>query len=237
MTLFMPEFRIVLVEPKIEGNVGAVARAMENFSFDRLVLVNPCPLTEESVRRSKKGKGVLARATTYDSLETALKDVDLVVGSSAVDTKSERKFARISMTPREFSDKAKEVEGKIAILFGREDYGLFNEELKKCDILLKIPSNPQYPVLNISHAASIIMYEIFQNQAEPSERREASGQEKEKLYSYFKELLDEISYPEHKKERTIIMFRRMMGRSRPSKWEFHALMGVISRSLYKLRRN
>ncbi|MFQ6106915.1 MAG: RNA methyltransferase [Thermoplasmata archaeon] len=230
----MPDFEVVLVEPKIEGNIGAVARTMRNFGLDKLLLVNPCEIGEDAVRRAKWGKAVLESASTVGSLDEALSSADFVIGSSSVDTESERKFARISVSPRESVEKVEELDGLVALLFGREDYGLLKEEIAKCDLLVKIPANEEYPVLNISHAVAIVLYEIYCSKTKKKGRREASGKEKELLCDYFRQLLNRIDYPEHKKERTSIMFRRIMGRAVPSKWEYHALMGVFSRTLKNL---
>lgn len=231
----MPDFEVVLVEPKIEGNIGAVARSMRNFGMDRLVLVNPCDIGEEAVRRAKWGKDVLDSARIVGSLDDVLSSVDFAVGSSSIDTESEKKFARISVSPEELIDRIKDLEGLVALLFGREDHGLLKEEIAGCDLLVKIPANKEYPVLNISHAAAIILYDIFRSEATKKGTREASGNEKELLHSHFRQLLDQIGYPEHKKERTLTMFRRMMGRAVPSKWEYHALMGVFSRTMRRIK--
>jgi len=232
----VPEFHVILVEPKIEGNVGAIARSMMNFGLEKLILVNPCKIGSEAYSRAMHATSILDNAKTVPSLDEALKGMDFAVGSSSLDTSSEKKFLRIAMNPRTFSKDIRGVRGNIGLIFGREDYGLLNEELKRCDVLLKIPTSEEYPVLNIAHAASIIFYELFQNSKKERKRREASGLEKEKLYEVFAQLLDITNYPEHKKERTKIMFRRMMGRAYPSKWEFHALMGVFSGAIKKIKK-
>ncbi len=152
-----------------------------------------------------------------------------------MDTLSDRKFLRQSMTPRECAEKVQEVEGTVALLFGREDYGLLIEELERCDILLTIPSHPEHPVLNVSHAAAIVLYEIANPPRPQREPRPASGEEKERLLAAFDDLLDAIAYPEHKRKRTSILFRRLLGRAMPSKWEFHALMGVLGPAVKRLR--
>lgn len=230
----MPRYSVVLVEPKIEGNVGAVARTMKNFGVDDLVLVNPCSIGLEAVKRAKWGKEVLDSAKTVQSFDEAIGAADLIIGSSAVDTQSDKKFARISMTPKESADKVQDIDGVVALLFGREDYGLLKEELARCDLLVKIPTNEEYPVMNISHAVAVILYEMFQSKAAGRGTMETSGEEKELLNQHFVQLMDAIDYPQHKKQRTAVMFRRIMGRAVPSKWEYHALMGVFTRTLHNL---
>jgi TrmH family RNA methyltransferase len=230
----MPQYVVVLAEPKIEGNVGAIARAMMNFGVDELVLVNPCEIGDVAEKRAMRAIDILQGAKTYDTLEDALKEVDFVVGTSGVDTARDRRFIRIALGPDEASAKLDEMNGKVGLLFGREDFGLLNPELMKCDMLIRIPSSEDYPILNLSHAVSVVLYELFKPTAEKKERREASGHEKEKLQEHFVKLLNAIDYPKHKMERTKMMFRRLMGRATPSKWEFHALMGVIGEAAERL---
>ena len=229
----MPQFRVVLVEPLNDGNVGAVARAMKNFGIEDLVLVRPCAVGEEGTKRAMHGIDILKSARTVYTEEEALKDVDFVAATSGIDTISEKKFPRISMTPRAFADKVKEVDGKIALLFGREDFGLDNELIKRSDFLITIPANPKYSVLNISHAASIVFYELFITGFVKIEPRMTGNVEKQKLYEFFDMLLDVIDYPAYKKEKTKVMFRRLMARSVPSVWEFHTLMGVLDGAIKK----
>jgi len=232
----VPTIRVVLVEPKNEGNVGAVARAMKNFGAAELVLVNPCQLGAEARQRAMRGIEILEAARSVRDLETALKDTDLIVGTSGVDTESEKRFARISVPPREFAARVAKMEGRVALLFGREDFGLLDEELRRCDLLTTIPASPVYPILNLSHAVTILLYELLAARAIKRGKREASGLEKEKLHEAFESLLAETDYPAHKRARTQIMFRRLIGRAVPSKWEFHALMGVIQRAAKRIQR-
>jgi tRNA/rRNA methyltransferase len=232
----VPIIRVVLVEPKNQGNVGAVARAMKNFGVRELVLVNPCRLGAEARQRAMKGIDILEGARRVGNLEAALKGADLLIGTSGIDTASEKRFARIAMTPRDCATRVAKFEGRVALLFGREDFGLLDEELRRCDVLVKIPAFPEYPILNLSHAATILLYELFAAKATRQSNREASGMEKEKLYEAFEALLSETDYPAHKRARTQVMFRRLLGRAVPSKWEFHALMGVLQRATKRIRR-
>ncbi len=234
----MPDITVVLVEPKIAGNVGAVARSMSNFGFRELALVNPCPLDDEAYKRAKHGRPVLEGARVFSRLDEALSAADLSVGTTGISTKREKAFHRQSMPPRELAASVVEVSGSVAILLGREDYGLYNEELDLVDLLVSVPCDPDHPVMNISHAATIILYELYMALSQPqaSRPRQASGFEKERLLSAFDELLTDISYPSHKRRRTEVMFRRLVGRATPSKWEFHALMGVLRGASKTIRR-
>jgi len=216
-----------------DGNVGAVARAMKNFGLKDLFLVRPCVVGEEATKRAMHGIDILKSAKTVLTEQEALKGVDFIAATSGVDTTNEKNFSRISMSPREFATKVKDSKGRFALLFGREDFGLDKELLRKCDFLITIPASEEYSILNISHAAGIVFYELFASGVESWGPRVAGELEKEKLYEYFSMLLDSIDYPPHKKEKTRLMFRRLMARSVPSTWEFHTMMGVFDGAVKK----
>ncbi len=232
----MPRVRVVLVGPKNEGNVGAVARAMKNFEVNELVLVDPCILGTEARQRAMHGVDILEAATVVPDLVTAIGDADFIVGTSGIDTDSERRFARIAVSPRDLATKVQEAKGTVALLFGREDFGLLDDELRRCDVLVTIPAAERYPILNLSHAVTILLYELFTARAPARAVRPMSGGEKERLHDAFADLLDTTDYPAHKRARTKIMFRRLIGRAVPSKWEFHALMGVMQRATKRIQR-
>jgi TrmH family RNA methyltransferase len=230
------ELRVVLVEPKNEGNVGAVARAMKNFSVRDLVLINPPPLGADARQRAMHGVDILETAKVVMDFDSSIKDADLIVGTSGVHTENEKQFARIALRPREFAEKVRLANGRVALLFGREDFGLLDAELRRCDVLVTIPAAEEYQILNLSHAVTIILYELFIANAPTKARRAMSATENERLHLALSDLLEVTDYPIHKRPRTKIMVRRMLGRAVPSKWEFHALMGVFQRATKRIRR-
>ncbi|MEF8880043.1 MAG: RNA methyltransferase [Candidatus Thermoplasmatota archaeon] len=234
----IPDFYVVLVEPKISGNIGAVARAMANFDFHNLFLVNPCELDDDCYRRAKHAGYILDEAKIFDNIEDCIQNLDYLVATSSIDYKKDKKHLRSPVYLDDFVDKIFEVEGKVGLLFGREDYGLFNEEIKKCDIMLRIPTSKEYSSMNLSHAVALTLYPLFVKTGfEPKKRRKIGDVEKDKLFEYFSKLLDEIGHPEHKKRKTRIMFKRLMGRAMPSTWEYHRFMGIFSDILKKIRKN
>jgi TrmH family RNA methyltransferase len=223
----MPEIRIILVGPKFEGNIGAVARSMANFDIRELYMVGPCEIGDDAYRRAKHGSHILDEAVSVESIDEAVKDCFLVAGTSGITTKGDRNYTRMPVPVREFAQHVSGYEEKIAIVFGREDIGLFQEELNKCDLLIHVPTSEEYPVLNLSHAAALVMYEMFQcgnvtRRAEPADRKE-----KEYMFSFFDNLMDAIDYPEHRRKDASVMFRRMMGRSIPTKYEYNTIMGIL----------
>ena len=233
-----PTFYVVLVEPKNPGNIGAVARAMMNFDIEHLYLVHPsCELDNVCYARAMHATSILDNAHTFSSLKKATKNLDYLVATSSIESKTDKRHLRNPVLLEDFSDKLCEIKGNIGLVFGREDYGLFNEEIAACDIMVKIPTSDMYPSLNLSHAVNIVLYSIYlKNTDIPIRRRPLGSLEKEKLYEFFAQLLDVIDYPAHKKEHTKIMFKRIMGRAMPSTWEYHTLMGVFSKSLGKIKR-
>jgi len=232
----MPGIRVVLVNPRIEGNVGAIARSMANFGFRDLWLVNPCQISEEAYKRAKHASWILEEAKRVTTLDEALEGISLVVGTSGIVSYGERHFLRIPLTPRDLASKIRNFEGSVALLFGREDLGLSQEELMRCDLLVHIPASRDYPVLNLSHAVAIVLYELYQSGTEYRGPTPASEVEREKLNEFFMELLKAIDYPEFRRERTGIMFRRLMGRAVPTKWEFYTIMGVLKDATELIRR-
>jgi tRNA/rRNA methyltransferase len=223
----VPRTRVVLIEPLHDGNVGAIARAMKNFGIEELVLVRPCAIGEEAIKRSMHAVDVLKTARTVFTEKEALEGADYVVATSGIDTSNDKKFPRISMTPEAFAEKMVGFEGTIALLFGREDFGLDNDLVKRCDFLVTIPADAGYPIMNISHAAAVLFYVLHSHGSVKPGPKRAAELEVDKLNEYFSRLLDVIDYPEHKKEKTRVMFRRLMARAMPSTWEFHTLMGIL----------
>lgn len=221
----MPDVRIVLVEPKFEGNIGAIARSMANFGFSELYMVNPCEIGDDAWRRAKHGSHILEGAVVVDTFEEAIKDCFFVAGTSGKITEGDKNYARVPISADSFAERIDGYGEKTAVVFGREDYGLLQDELERCDILVHVPSEREYPILNISHAATIVMYEIHGKKLVRPAPADLS--EKERMFEFFDELLHEINYPEHRLEITSLMFRRMMGRSIPTKWEYNTIMGVF----------
>ncbi len=115
--------------------------------------------------------------------------------------------------------------GRVAIIFGREDHGLSVEELARCDVVISIPASDEYPILNISHAVAIVLYEIAG--IEGGEFPLARAEMLDMLYRHFESLLTQINHPEHKRDKTLLMFRRIIGRAMITNREYYSLMGVL----------
>ena len=233
----IPEFYIVLVEPKYGGNIGAVARSMANFGFKNLYLINPCELNGNCYARAMHAQDILKNAKIFTSFKETIKNLDYLVATSSIESKTEKKHLRLALNLFDFSNKIFQIKGNVGLVFGREDYGLFNQEIAMCDIMVRIPTSKLYSSMNLSHAATIVMFSLFTNTKKINDNKRILDRiEKEQLFKFFSRLLESIEYPKHKKKNTEIMFKRLMGRAMPSKWEYHTLMGVLSKSIHKIRK-
>ncbi len=209
---------------------------MANFDFKNLYLVNPCKIDDEGYARAMHAKNILDNAKVFDDFKKSIKDMDYLIATSSIESLNDKKHLRNATEVEELSDKIMNLEGKIGLVFGREDYGLYNEEIALCDSLVRIPTSKNYLSMNLSHAAGIVLYLLFvKKNTIQKEKKDITGVEKEKLYGFFSDLLDLIDYPDHKKEKTNVMFKRIMGRAIPSRWEYHTLMGVFSKTLKKIK--
>jgi tRNA/rRNA methyltransferase len=209
---------------------------MANFDFKKLYLVNPCKLDDECFARAMHAQDILENANIFSSFKEAAENMDFLVASSSVESINDKRHLRNATSLQEFSDNIFETDGKIGLIFGREDIGLLNEEIAACDMLIRIPTSENYLSLNLSHAISIVLHSLFIKKNIKVERRKMGKVEKEKFFNFFSQILDEINYPKHKKEKTEVMFKRLIARSIPSKWEYHTLMGVFSKTLDKMKK-
>lgn len=156
---FWSHLRIVLIETSHPGNIGAVARAMKNMGLTQLWLVNPARFPDElATRRASGATDILASAVCVDRFEDAIADCALVVGASARD----RRLPWPMLSPETCAAEAvaEKGKGRVALLFGREDRGLTNDELQRCHYHMHIPANPEYSSLNLAMAVQVIAYEL-----------------------------------------------------------------------------
>ena len=158
----MSRVRVVLVRPQIAGNIGAVARLMENFAAGELYLVSPMadPRSYEALQRSTHGQHRLQAARVAGTLAEALEGAVYAVGTSQ---RPGPVHQGKELLPHDLGPLLREhtARGDVALLFGSEDNGLSREELLACDAVLQIPASPDYPTLNLSHAVAVCLYEAF----------------------------------------------------------------------------
>jgi tRNA/rRNA methyltransferase len=224
----MPEIDIVLVAPLYEGNVGFAARVMKNFGFTRLVLVDPCQLGDEANARASHAQDVL-KGADYCTIEEVFARSNIVIATTGEVSKSVCTPMRMPFfSPKELRERIKDVEGRISILFGRENWGLNNEEVKRSDIICTIPTDANYPILNLSHAVGIVCYEL--TNLPRSRYALASPYEMGYLYQHIDRFLDAVEHPKFKRENTMIMIRRILGRVNLTTREASTLHGLLRRT-------
>jgi len=152
--------RVVLVEPEHDINVGYCCRAMKNFGFSELAIVNAkCALGFEARMYAKHGTDVLKKARKAKSIAEAVKGCALVVGTTGIARRSSC-IIRNPMYLQEFARRVAGRRGRLALVFGREGTGLAPDEIKQLDFLVMIPASGSYPVLNLSHALAVMLYEM-----------------------------------------------------------------------------
>jgi len=229
--LFKENIYIVFVECETPGNIGFLARTMANFGLKNLVLINPPTLTNEAFYQATHGKYIVENAKIYQTLEEFYQSqrIDFKVASTGMAGGSYN-LSRIPLRPEQLGE-SMNVSNKIAILFGREGDGLSNKEIEDCDICVSIPTDPTYPIMNISHAAAIIFYELFKNRHDFGVEgvKKSSELEKDYLLKDMNSLIDTLDIPEHKKKNGKKTFRNIISRAFITGREAHTMKGILRR--------
>mgnify|MGYP001772880983 CR=1 FL=1 len=193
---------IVLVRPKFSENIGFCARVCANFGVENLILVEPENFDYEVAKKTATniGKSVLENIKIYDNLKEAVKDMNFVIGTTARLGKQRKVNYNVGDFTKEIINLINN-DNRVAILFGNERTGLTNEELFFCDETITIPTFNNTS-LNISHALSIILYEIYKNISNPSSKKQklADPKTKEIIFNLLIDLIKKVEYIPHDNE-------------------------------------
>lgn len=230
----LDRIRIVLVNTSHPGNIGSSARAMKTMGLSELYLVKPAEFPHpKAVEMASSAADILEQAVVVDTLDEALADCTLVVGTSA----RMRTIPWPLFTPREIAEKIKceAAASQTAILFGREQSGLSNEELQRCHSHIHISANPDYSSLNISAAVQVVAYELRVASlddvsiTEEWDYRLATADEMEKFFTHLQQVLIEIDFLKMNAPRKLMTrLRRMFLRTRPDVMEMNILRGMLT---------
>ena len=164
----MTEIIFVLVRPAVPENIGAAARALKTMGFQKLRIVGSDKHLEKPARiLAHASNDILEGAKTFESLASALSDIDFSIGTSAK-ARHERRYQLTPTEVRTAIQNKQQLIQKTAIVFGCEESGLSNEELAQCDALSSIPLAIEYPSLNLSQAVMLYAYELANLQFEQS---------------------------------------------------------------------
>ena len=234
--------KVVLVGTTHPGNIGATARAMKNMGILHLALVEPKEFPSDvATFRSKAAKDILEKASVHTSLEEAISECELVVGTSA----RGRTVPWPVLNPREAAEEMHKssLNGKVAIVFGREDRGLTNEELGLCNFHVHIPSDPEYSSLNLSQAVQILAYEIrlsyLQDRHVNKEYWDvelANNEQTERLINHMDELMQEVDFYDVENPRKLLVrVRRFFKRSKIDVMEANIFRGLFATIQKKLK--
>ncbi|MGD8408098.1 MAG: tRNA (cytosine(32)/uridine(32)-2'-O)-methyltransferase TrmJ [Thiohalophilus sp.] len=235
--------RVVLVNTSHPGNIGAVARAMKNMGLTQLVLVDPLEFPSGEARaRASGANDILEQARVVSSLDEAVAGCALVMGASA----RLRSIPWPGLDPRAAAEKVLDVvdTAEAALVLGRENNGLNNEELERCNYLVHIPANPDYSSLNIAAAAQVLVYELRMSLLEREGQRDnrfhsdqprATADDLERLYAHLEQTLTELDFLKPSAPRQIMRrLRRLYGRAELDKMEINILRGILTATQEKL---
>lgn len=255
----LDSIKIVLCQTSHPGNIGAAARAMKTMGLKHLVLVKPKDFpSEEAMVRSSGALDVLENAQVVDTVEEALKDCRLVIGTSS----RNRALPWPLIEPREMGELIQQQKEArpVAIMFGRESTGLLNEELQLCHYHVNIPANPEYMSLNLASAVQLIAYEVrlaskitvgsaeqdshsvdaepgcnpsYSAQADSEQDKDseqlASFEEVDGLYNHLESAMNKTDFYNPEQPKLLpARIRRILAKARLNKGEVNILRGFLS---------
>jgi tRNA (cytidine32/uridine32-2'-O)-methyltransferase len=257
----LPDFdniAVVLVQTSHPGNIGAAARALKNMGISNLRLVAPRTEfpSDEATWRAASATDVLEKARVFDTMNDAVADCGLIIGASA----RSRRIPWPVLTPRQCANHVVLDAGKnrVALVFGREDTGLSNEELQLCHYHVQIPANPEYSSLNLAAAVMVVCYEVRvamlerlapegselaqrdqrfaedalynpDNEVEFWDVPKADAHQLELFYEHLEKTLVELTFHKPENPRLLMQrMRRLFTRIRPDTMEINVLRGVLT---------
>lgn len=229
---------IILVEPQLGENIGMVARAMANFGLSELRLVNPRDgwPNEKARAVASKADHVIDGVKVFDTLEEAIADLNRLLATTA----RQRDMLKPVLAPDTAAQLVKarmEIDEKVGILFGRERWGLENDEVALADEIITFPVNPAFASLNIAQAVLLMSYEWMRTSVEEGKTRfeapKSNPASRESLISFFSHLEDALDeakyfYPAEMRERMTINLRNIFTHAGLQEQEIQSLHGVIA---------
>ena len=237
---------IVLVHTTHSGNIGGVARAMKNMSLHRLTLVSPLEFpSREATWRAASAADVMEHARVVDTLEEAIADCQFVVGTSA-------RERRIPWPVQDARRRAERIAShssneRVAVLFGREDRGLLNEELQHCHLHCHIPTHEGYASLNLAMAVQIVAYELRMAQLGETTNLAEDAQwdspfvtteDMDRFYVHLEATLVDIEFLKPEAPRQLMRrLKRLYNRVRLDEMELNILRGILSETQKKARKS
>ncbi|EPC4929907.1 TPA: tRNA (cytosine(32)/uridine(32)-2'-O)-methyltransferase TrmJ [Vibrio cholerae] len=228
--------KVVLVGTTHSGNIGSAARAMKVMGLSQMVLVDPqCQVDAQAIALAAGASEIALNAQIYPTLEAAVADCGLVVGTSA----RSRTLEWPMLEPRECGEKliSEANQHSVAMVFGRERTGLTNDELQLCHYHVCVPANPEYSSLNLAMAVQLLSYEVrmaylaLQQSSQSSTLQEEypRHQELERFYAHLEQVIMQTEFISAQQPGQVMnKLRRMFTRTRPEAQEINILRGILT---------
>ncbi len=229
--------RIVISRPTHPGNVGAAARAMKNMGLQELVLVAPEKFQHphpDSIALAAGAVDVIERARVVQTLEQAIDNCQLVIGTSA----RSRRIGWPPLDPQECAQRlvVAATRGPVALVFGQERTGLTNEELDRCQYVVTVPTSPEYSSLNVASAVQILAYELFraslansETAEDPADQGLATAGELQLLYEHLEQVMIQTGFLDPAQPKLLMRrLMRLFGRAAPDRNELNILRGILT---------
>ena len=236
----MSPLKIVLISPRNPLNIGAAARAMSNFGFSELRLVNPYNVAFREARSAVKAHAVLEQAREYSTVAEAVADCALVVGTTAIGPRVlEHPLRRLEYGGKLIAKKLAAV--PVALLFGSEKFGLSNEDMSHCHWLMRIPAREEHGSMNLGQAVAVCLYEIIRSPAAaktaPDSKRSAAAVHLERITELLETILDRSGYVHARVEgSTRMKIRRLVRRLQLNAHDAEVWLGMLRQILWKLEK-
>jgi len=232
----LENIRVVMVSPLYGGNIGSVCRAMANMGLSDLAIAAPRKTDEGETRMMAcHSVGIYDERKEYPSLAAAVADCGAVFGTTA----RMGLYRAHAATPREWAPRILEMAATapVALVFGREDNGLSNEELALCSNIIQIPTTEEYSSLNVSQAVMVTCYEIFTAAgvyAPPEEKSPpASHDLRERMFAMWRQTLLQVGFmSEDKSDHMMMGLRRILGRGAYTEDDVRILMGMARQTAW-----
>jgi tRNA/rRNA methyltransferase len=234
---------VVLVRARNPNNIGAVARAMHDFGFSDLRVVNEYSVSLETAKSAVDASQVIAGARVFGSVAEAVADCTLVAGTTAVGERAlEHPLHALVEAAMLLKAECASEGGRVALLFGSEKTGLSNEELSHCSFLLTIPMHEheeaRHPSMNLGQAAAVCLYELVRREGVhlgTGVRELAKSEDAERVAQLLGEVLDETGYRRKYAHATTEEMRRLVVRMGLSAADVPVWMGILRQMLWKIR--
>ncbi len=237
--MMTPDIRIVLIQTSHPGNIGSAARAMKTMGLSQLYLVNPLDFPHPKALEMASGADdIVNQAIVVNDLAHAIGDCTFVAGTSA----RARTIPWPMQSPRELAESIYKTPQKVALLFGREQSGLSNEELQRCHVHTQIPANPDYSSLNLASAVQVLAYELrvaslAQLPITPAwDYPPATVEAMENFYQHLESVMVATTFLNPKVPRQLMTrLRRLFNRAQPDSMEINILRGILASVANALR--